>query len=50
MKILLTDGRKVPIGYSNWISVYAGQIVFTAGQVGWDTQQNFNNEKISSQF
>ena len=43
MKILLPDGRKVPIGYSNGISV-------DAGQVGWDAQQNFMSEEISSQF
>ena len=50
MKILLPDGWKAPIGYSNGISVDAGQIVFTAGQVGWDVQQNFKSEEISSQF
>ena len=50
MKILLTDGRKAPIGYSNGISVDTGQIVFTAEQVGWDAQQNFMSEEISSQF
>tara|TARA_B100000949_G_C14125043_1_gene384214 strand:+ start:642 stop:794 length:153 start_codon:yes stop_codon:yes gene_type:complete len=50
MKILLPDGWKAPIGYSNVISVDAGQIVFTAGQVGWDVQQNFKSEEISSQF
>jgi len=50
MKILLPHGWRTPNGYYNGIYVYAGQIVFTAGQVGWDTQQNFNNEKISSQF
>ena len=50
MKILLPDGWKTPIGYSNGISVDAGQIVFTAGQVDWDAQQNFKSEEISSQF
>ena len=43
MKILLTDGRKAPIGYSNGISV-------DVGQVDWDAQQNFMSEEISSQF
>ena len=50
MKILLPDGWKAPIGYSNGISVDAGQIVFTVVQVGWDVQQNFMSEEISSQF
>ena len=50
MKILLPDGWKAPIGYSNGISVDAGQIVFTAEQVGQDAQQNFKSEEISSQF
>ena len=49
MKILLPDGWKAPIGYSNGISVDAGQIVFTV-QVGWDAQQNFMSEEIYSQF
>ena len=50
MKILLPDGWKAPIGYSNGISMDAEQIVFTAEQVGWDAQQNFMSEEISSQF
>ena len=50
MKILLPDGWKAPIGYSNGISVDAGQTGFTAEQVGWDAQQNFKSEEISSQF
>ena len=43
MKILLPDGRKAQIGYSNGISIDAGQLV-------WDAQQNFMSEEISSQF
>ena len=50
MKILLPDGWKAQIGYSNGTSVDAEQIVFTAEQVGWDAQQNFKNEEISSQL
>jgi len=33
IEILLPDGWKTQIGYSNGISVEEGQIVFTAGQV-----------------
>ena len=43
MKILLPDGWKAPIGYSNGISV-------AAGQVGCNAQQNFMSEEISSLF
>ena len=50
MKILLPDGKKAPIGYSNGISVDAGQTGVTAEQVSWDAQQNFKSEEISSQF
>jgi len=50
MKILLPNYWKAPIGYSNGISVDAGQTDFTAEQVGSDAQQNFKSEEISSQF
>ena len=50
MKILIPDGSKAPIGYSNGISVDPGHIVFTASQVGCYAQQNFKSEEISSQF
>jgi enamine deaminase RidA (YjgF/YER057c/UK114 family) len=39
-----------PVGYANGISVGAGQIVFIAGQVGWDKNQKFNSEDIVPQF
>jgi enamine deaminase RidA (YjgF/YER057c/UK114 family) len=39
-----------PVGYANGISVPAGQIVYIAGQVGWDKNQKFHSEDIVPQF
>ena len=39
-----------PIGYANGISVAAGQMVFIAGQVGWDAEQHFHSEQLVPQF
>ncbi|MBC8259341.1 MAG: RidA family protein [SAR324 cluster bacterium] len=50
MTVLLPDGWKAPIGYSNGIAVDSGKIVFIAGQVGWDAQQEFQSEEIAPQF
>jgi len=49
MKLLLPAGWKAPQGYSNGISA-CGQLVFVAGQVGWDEQQKFVSEDIAPQF
>lgn len=49
MKVLLPAGWKAPQGYSNGISA-SGQLVFVAGQVGWDEQQKFASEEIAPQF
>jgi len=47
---LLPSGWKPPIGYANGISVAAGQIVFIAGQVGWDAEQRFHSDQLVPQF
>jgi enamine deaminase RidA (YjgF/YER057c/UK114 family) len=39
-----------PIGYANGISVPAGQMIFIAGQVGWDEEQHFQSEDLVPQF
>ena len=39
-KILQPPGWPRPRGYANGVST-RGRLVFTAGQVGWDTQGNF---------
>ena len=50
MRALLPEGWAPPIGYANGIEVDAGRIVFIAGQVGWDAQQQFQSEDIAPQF
>jgi len=49
-KVLLPSEWTAPIGYANGIVVPAGQIVFIAGQVGWDDQQQFRSEDLVPQF
>jgi enamine deaminase RidA (YjgF/YER057c/UK114 family) len=49
-RILLPAGWAPPRGYANGIAVTAGRIVFIAGQVGWDAQQQFHSEAIAPQF
>ncbi|MCK6433958.1 MAG: RidA family protein [Burkholderiaceae bacterium] len=39
-----------PIGYANGIAAGPGQLVFIAGQVGWDAQQQFHSEELAPQF
>ena len=39
-----------PVGYANGISVAAGRIVFVAGQVGWNADQQFESEDLIPQF
>ena len=49
MRALLPRGWKPPIGYANGIEA-SGRIVFVAGQVGWNEQQQFESEEIVPQF
>jgi enamine deaminase RidA (YjgF/YER057c/UK114 family) len=50
MRALLPEGWAPPIGYANGIEVDAGKIVFIAGQVGWNAQQQFDSEDLVVQF
>ena len=50
MQVLLPDGWSEPVGYANGIAVDAGRIVFIAGQVGWNAQQQFESAEIVPQF
>jgi enamine deaminase RidA (YjgF/YER057c/UK114 family) len=43
-------GWQPPVGYANGISVAAGQMIFIAGQVGWDAEQKFHSELLAPQF
>ncbi len=49
-RILHPTGWAAPIGYSNGIVAPAGQLVFIAGQVGWDANQKFQSEELAPQF
>ena len=50
MQVLLPPGWAAPIGYANGIVVAPGRIVFIAGQVGWNAQQQFESADIVPQF
>ena len=50
MPALLPPGWAPPIGYANGIVLDAGRIVFLAGQVGWNAQQQFESQDIAAQF
>ena len=50
MQVLLPPGWAPPIGYANGIAADAGRIVFIAGQVGWNAQQQFESADIVPQF
>lgn len=50
MHVLQPPDWASPIGYSNGIMVPGGQIVFVAGQVGWNEHQVFASEDLIPQF
>ena len=50
MQTLHPAGWKPPIGYSNGVKVPNGNLIFVAGQVGWNEKQIFENEDLVSQF
>ena len=49
MKILQPPGWPRPKGYSNGISA-RGRMIFTAGIVGWDSQESFPDYTLHGQF
>ena len=49
MKALLPPGWPRPKGYSNGIAA-SGRLVFTAGVVGWDSEEYFAARDLVSQF
>ncbi|HYX62733.1 MAG TPA: RidA family protein [Burkholderiales bacterium] len=49
MRILHPRGWKAPIGYSNGIAA-SGTLVFIAGQVGWNEEQQFESAQLEPQF
>ena len=48
MQILQPPGWARPRGYSNGISA-RGQLVFVAGQIGWDAQCQFQTDDLAAQ-
>ncbi|GHF13542.1 enamine deaminase RidA [Kordiimonas sediminis] len=50
MQTLLPEGWPRPKGYSNGIAVNAGRMVFVAGVVGWDKDEQFRSENLVDQF
>jgi enamine deaminase RidA (YjgF/YER057c/UK114 family) len=49
MKTLLPPGWPRPKGYSNGISA-RGRMIFTAGVVGWDSEERFTALDLVGQF
>lgn len=50
MDILQPEGWKPPKGYSNGVAVLPGRLVFIAGQVGWDENEEFQSTALAPQF
>jgi len=50
MQILHPDDWAAPIGYSNGIKIAAGELIFVAGQVGWNAAQVFESTELAPQF
>lgn len=48
MRILQPPDWARPRGYSNGL-VTSGQLVFIAGQIGWDAQQQFHSDDFAEQ-
>jgi enamine deaminase RidA (YjgF/YER057c/UK114 family) len=49
-RVLQPPGWAPPIGYANGVAAPAGEIVFIAGQVGWNAEQRFTSEDLAAQF
>jgi enamine deaminase RidA (YjgF/YER057c/UK114 family) len=49
-RMLHPPGWKRPIGYADGIAAPAGEIIFIAGQVGWNAEQHFTSEDLVLQF
>ncbi len=49
-EIILPEGWMTPKGYSNGILAKKGNILFMAGQVGWDENEKFHSIDLVPQF
>lgn len=50
MQILHPEDWAAPIGYANGIKVPMGEMIFIAGQVGWNARQQFESPDLLPQF
>jgi len=50
MKTLTPDGWAPAVGYANGIETEGGRLVFIAGQIGWDADQQFHSDDLAAQF
>ncbi|HVB48239.1 MAG TPA: RidA family protein [Burkholderiales bacterium] len=50
MQILQPPGWARPKGFSNGIAVKGGKTVYLAGQVGWDAEARFVEQRFAGQF
>jgi enamine deaminase RidA (YjgF/YER057c/UK114 family) len=48
MRFLQPPGWKTPTGYSNGVAA-EGTIVFVAGQIGWNVNEEFESDDLASQ-
>ena len=49
MRVLQPRDWPTPVGYSNGIAAQ-GTVVFVAGQVGWNSKQQFDSVELAPQF
>ncbi|MDP1728314.1 MAG: RidA family protein [Bacteroidota bacterium] len=49
-QIILPEGWPIPKGYSNGILAEKGRVLFLAGQVGWNAEEQFTSEELVPQF
>ncbi len=50
MKTLAPQGWAAAVGYANGIETDGGRLVFIAGQIGWDENQDFHTDDLAAQF
>ncbi len=49
-QVLLPGGWKRPRGYSNGLSLEPGRMVFLAGIIGWNANEEFESDTFVGQF
>jgi enamine deaminase RidA (YjgF/YER057c/UK114 family) len=49
-QVILPVGWKSPVGYANGIVAGSGRMLYVAGQIGWDANQQFHSDELVPQF